>query len=161
MLPLPPLNIASQSEAAKSEVEDRWAFEDPDEEEQRGRGAPSPSRPARSECADDGDPRKLVSVELEEHGGSNAINTAPEYLLDQLNAVLNRWLSLLQQEPMDEEGDHDDLLRDIAAVLRTSSPSCVAALFNAAASRQWGFDDSGAAFMVRPSWLCEDTQHHS
>ena len=62
---------------------------------------------------------------------------------------------------MDEEGDHDDLLRGIAAVLRTSSRGCVAALFNAAASRQWGFDDSGAAFMVRPSWLCEDTQHHS
>ena len=110
--------------------------EDSDEEEQRGRGAPSPSWPARSECADDGDPRKLVSVELEEHGGLNAINTAPGYLLDQLNAVFNPWLSRLQQEPMDEEGDHDDLLRGIAAVLRTLSRSCVAAVFNVAASRQ-------------------------
>ena len=99
-----------------------------------------------------------MSVELEEYGGLNAINTAPGYLLDQLNAVFNPWLSRLQQEPMDEEGDHDDLLRGIAAVLRTSSRSCVAAVFNIAASRQWGFDVSGAAFMVRPSWLCEVIQ---
>ena len=41
-----PPNIASQSEAAKCAAEARWAFEDPDEEEPRGRGAPSPSRPA-------------------------------------------------------------------------------------------------------------------